>query len=677
MRLTLVDNLLYESSFSVRRGDLQPHLGLMSLAAVARRCGHDPVIYDPKWEVFRGALALDGSLYEAMARAILDTSPNVIGLTALGCNFHCVVKVASRLKRQMPGIPILLGGPHATILHREILERFPAFDIVVRNEAEEILPPLLAGLEPGDLSKVPGISYRSVGGEIICNSGSPIIDDLDRLPLPAYDCYPLAQLGLDSIRIEAGRGCPFSCTFCSTASFFGRTYRLKSTPRLICEMDYVHQTYGFTNFKLNHDLFTVNRKKVAEFCLAVNGRGYTWSCSARVDCVDRELLMLMAEAGCTNIYFGIETASTRMQEISRKRLDVALVSPTLDIAGALGIETTTSFITGYPEETLDDHDQTLDMAGRLFCRTDGKNISQIHLLTPEPGTELLARYGSALRFDGHVSEFNFPMLEPGDRDLIAGDDAIFSNHHYFPSVLPRERLIFVTSAWTALWSAGRAFTDYLLRGFGGRLSRFMTEALAWHERRAAKRWHVNPDDVQAFLEARFGRRHHVTSLFRHAQAVDRILQTVRAPGRESRAAAKGDPRETCWGIGAGAVVLRDIHDCIGLLERIEAAPAAQLLADTDTGPLQHMLLVGRSPASPGGAETAAVSAYLIDSITADLLARFENPKTYWECCQEIAEEDEQAPFPDWQDLAAFCEMGVLDGTADRATPRTSPTVSRW
>src|SRR5262249_41385165 len=134
MRLTLVDNLLYESSYSVRRADLQPHLGLMSLAATARRAGHQPVIYDPKWAVVRGLLPLHASLYHRLARAVLETRPEVVGFTALGCNFHCVVQVASSLKRAAPDLPILLGGPHATILHREILSRFAAFDVVVRNE---------------------------------------------------------------------------------------------------------------------------------------------------------------------------------------------------------------------------------------------------------------------------------------------------------------------------------------------------------------------------------------------------------------------------------------------------------------------------------------------------------------------------------------------------------------
>ncbi|HEV7878742.1 B12-binding domain-containing radical SAM protein [Bradyrhizobium sp.] len=665
MRLTLVDNLLYESSYSVRKDDLQPHLGLMSLAAMVGEGGHQPTIYDPKWEVFQGRVTLDGSLYENVAHNILRTTPQAVGFTALGCNFHCVVKIARHLKHLEPELPILLGGPHATILHEEILTRFAEFDIVVRNEAEHTITPLLAGIDTGDLAGVAGISYRDLRGDIVCNGGSPLIDDLDCLPVPAYDCYPLKQLGLKTIRVEAGRGCPFSCTFCSTASFFGRSYRLKSTPRLLAELDFLHQNYGYTDFKLNHDLFTVNRKKVAEFCEALKARNYTWSCSARVDCVDEQLLTLMRDAGCRNIYFGIETASARMQEISRKRLSVGLVEPTLDVTSALGIETTTSFITGYPEETLEDQDETLDMAGRLFCRPDGRNISQIHLLTPEPGTDLLARYGDRLLFDAHVSEFNFPMLQGDDRSLISDHPILFGNHHYFPSVVTRERHVFITSAWTVVWELGREITAYMLRAFEGRLSRFMAEAWTWHAQSSPQRSNAGADEIQAFLEARFGRGHHLTSLFRYVRAMNAVA-TKRAAGSRLQGPVSGDPRDNSLRIGPGTIILRDIHHVVQLLETISGTTGNRLLEGSAVGPQGHLLVVSQ-PADQE--QDSSVSSYWIDEVTADLLARFENPKSYWECCKEIADSDDRAQFPKWDDLASLCQMGVLERTSRRASAR--------
>ena len=569
----------------------------------------------------------------------------------------------------------MLGGPHATILHREILAAFPAFDIVVRNEAELSINKLLAAMDAREFSDIQGISYRNRGGEIVCHDGSPLIDDLDCLPVPAYDCYPIAQLGLETIRVEAGRGCPFSCTFCSTASFFGRSYRLKSTARLLSELDFLHQAFGYTDFKLNHDLFTVNRKKVSEFCEAVRARNYTWSCSARVDCVDELLLVQMHDAGCRNVYFGIETASARMQEISRKRLDVALVEPTLEVTRTLGIKTTTSFITGYPEETQEDQDQTLDLAGRLFCRPDNGNTSQIHLLTPEPGTELLARYRSALVFDAYVSEFNFPLLEPDEHALIADHPGIFSNHHYYPSTLGRDRHVFVTSAWTVLWEIGPLIVGYLLCAFEGRLSRFMGEAFTWRMRTGSERSNVTADDIQAFLAARFGGDHHLVSLFRYARALVAIQKPAGAADAERSDPAIGDPRDVAMAMGRGVAMLRRIHDCAALLGQIRKAPDGPPLTRSAAGGRQNMLLVRRPAAKRDTADDDAVSMYLIDENTAELLAHFEDPKSYWQCCREIADGDDRAPFPDWTDLASLCEIGVLEARFGMLTPTIHGTAS--
>ncbi len=528
MRLTFVDNLLYDGSFAAPRYDLQPHLGLLSLAAVALGAGHDAGVYDPKYDLVRGELRLDATLYRGMAQRILARAPDVVGFTALGCNFHGVVNVAAELKRQRPELPILLGGPHATILHREIMARFPAFDVVVRNEAETTLLPLLARLGTAELHDLPGISYRVPGGAPAHNPGTPLIEDLDALPVPAYACYPLAELGLDTIRVEAGRGCPFACTFCSTASFFGRSYRLKSVARLLAEMDGLHQAYGYTDFKLNHDLFTVNRKKVLAFCEALYERDYTWGCSARVDCVDDELLEAMWRAGCRNVYFGIEAGSARMQRISRKNLDLALVDPRLATSTRLGLETTASFITGYPEEELADQAATLDFAARLACARGTLTDAQIHLLTPEPGTQLMTQYGDRLRYDGHVSDFNLPHLDPGDDALIAGEPALFGNHHYYPSVLPRERHVFVSSAWLALFGLGRPVLGYALRAFEGRLSAFVDAAFAWHASSEPAGPAVDLARLTAFVQTRFGAHHHLTSLFRYAAATDALAASVSA-----------------------------------------------------------------------------------------------------------------------------------------------------
>ena len=107
-----------------------------------------------------------------------------------------------------------------------------------------------------------------------------------------------------SMRVEAGRGCPFHCTFCSTATFFGRKYRVKAAGKLVSELKSLNRDYNIGDFSLQHDLFTVNRRKVLEFCEEVRPCNFSWTCSARIDCVDSELLGEMARSGCRGIYLG-------------------------------------------------------------------------------------------------------------------------------------------------------------------------------------------------------------------------------------------------------------------------------------------------------------------------------------------------------------------------------------
>ena len=196
MRLQLVDNLVMPESGDIDLLDVHPHLGLLSLAAVAGQHRHDVSIYDPKRKVRSRQLPYDADLYDRVAFELLGNSPDVIGFTTLGCSFAFVLNVAQRIKEAEPDMPVLLGGPHATMLHREILQRFRQIDVVVRYEAEQTLAPVLQALERRNFEHIPGITWRD-GGNIRESPGMPRVDDLDTLPIASYDYYPVASLDLD------------------------------------------------------------------------------------------------------------------------------------------------------------------------------------------------------------------------------------------------------------------------------------------------------------------------------------------------------------------------------------------------------------------------------------------------------------------------------------------------
>ena len=572
MRIVFVDNLLFEDAEGIRRYILQPHLGLLSLVAVLENAGHHAYLFDPKVEITKGRLQLDSDLYREMARAVLRFRPDAVGFTSLGCNFICTAKTASYLKEMEPDLPILLGGPHATVLDRTILQAFPQFDVIVRNEAEETILAVIDSLPRRAFGKLPGITY-SIKGTIRTNSGEPLISDLDKLPVPAYHRYPVRELGLTSLRVDAGRGCPFQCTFCSTASFFGRKYRLKSAVRLRDELDFLHREYGISDFALTHDLFTVNRRKVLEFCDAIEGRGYTWKCSARQDCVDPQLLERMQAAGCRSIYYGIEAGSERMQAISKKRLDLGLFDPILDCTQKLGMSATVSFITGYPEEEKADQEATLDLIGHSFEKDGAPLNVQLHLLTPEPGTALLNKYGSTIKFDGHISDFNFPLLESDDGNLIAGNPNVFINHHYFPSVLSRDRHIFVTTSYQYLYALGFPLLRYILRRFAGKLSSLMDSMDTWRMRGQLVAV-SDQDTIVHFFANAFGASHHITGLVRYMLAAAELRRKA-INASTPRATPVADISRDHVLSERAAVLLR-IPDCPRILQELVADRDARL-----------------------------------------------------------------------------------------------------
>jgi len=611
MKVLLVDNLVLPEEGSLALLDVHPHLGLLALAAVAEAHGHAVQIYDPKRLIRGGRLPYNATLYERAARDLLAMQPRVVGFTTLGCSFLFALNVAAELKRHQPDLPILLGGPHATMLDRQILERFPQFDAIVRHEADEIFPAVLDNVERRRFDGIPGITWRdSKRTGLRSTDGKPKVADLDTLPIASYDYYPVADLGLELLRIEAGRGCPFACTFCSTAGFFQRSFRLKSAPRLLKELDLLHERYGVSDFKLDHDMFTVNRRKVLEFCEAVAGRGYRWRASARVDCVDTELLEKMAESGCVSLYFGIETGSARMQKICEKRLDLDLVAPILGVAERLGIATTASFITGYPEEREQDQDDTLDMLGRCFGPTC---LPQLHMLAPEPGTPIFDQLGAEIAYDGYGGPYNAELVGPDDERLVREHRDIFQTYYYYPAEMPRARYIFAVEAVDMLRRLGPVVLAYVLRAYEGRLSNLVRELRRFGDTHAPGR-PPDPELVQAYVATTFGPQHHVTSLFRYA-----LRSSDAAPAATEPAVA--DPALP-YQLSSRVRVLSEVHDCGLLIERIKQHPAgAALLKNSETGEL------GAYVVEPGGDRAAS---YWIEPGVQAIADLFDEPHTFCE-----------------------------------------------
>ncbi len=301
--------------------------------------------------------------YETIVRYILDKNPKIISFYTIGTSFFISLTTAKNIKKIDKDIKIIFAGPHVSLCSVETLKAFDFIDMVVVGEGEQNVISILGYFNNKEkIEDIKGICYRK-GDQVVCNEPSPLLEDLDELPMLDLD----KETSLSRINIESGRGCPYNCTFCCTKTFWRRKVRLKSTDRIIKEIKYYMNQYNIRKFNFVHDLFTASKKNILEFCNRIINLGIDiqWTCSARADTLDEETISLMARAGCKKILLGIETGSQRMQKVINKHLDMSEVKTTIMLIHQYKIEMQVNFIYGLPTEKEEDLLRSLDLL--RFC----------------------------------------------------------------------------------------------------------------------------------------------------------------------------------------------------------------------------------------------------------------------------------------------------------------------
>lgn len=433
-------------------------LGVLTLSALLRQQGYRPTVINLD-DLFFEFVRLDRSaetFFAFVARHLPAASFDVYGLSSICSSYPLTLRLAQEIRRLNPDARIILGGPQASVVDVATIRAFPCIDIIVRGEADDTFPILLHHLdnELSEWDKLPGITFRR-GDEVIRNPNAPVVENLDRLPLPAFD-LDLRIRDRGGVHLEIGRGCPFACTFCSTNDFFRRNFRLKSPATMVRDITSLQKKYGLNYFSLVHDMYTIDRKKVVGFCdeILASGEKFTWGCSARTDCVDDELLQLMASAGCTGIFFGIETGSQRLQHVINKRLDLEEARQRIAAADRNGIHTTVALIAGFPEETRDDLRDTIHFFIDSL-RYDHAE-PQCSLLAPLAATPVYDQHKDHLIFDQIYSDMSHQswQQDPVEIAMIKAHEDIFPNFYAIPTtelerVYLKEAIDFAT--YLATW----------------------------------------------------------------------------------------------------------------------------------------------------------------------------------------------------------------------------------
>lgn len=315
--------------------------------------------------------------------------PKIVGFYTICDSFIITVKIAEGIKKVMPNVKIIFGGPHATLTAENCLKYFDFLDAVSIGESEKTIIPLIDALmDNRSLDGLHGIAYRK-NSKIVINKNN-VVQNVVSNELSKYTEYDYAPYEIPkekSLLIEAGRGCPFGCKFCSTSIFFGRKYRIKPIKDLVNEIKQFYIFKGVRKFSLQHDMLTADRVYILKLCdqLIKEDMDISWSCSARIDCLDEELIKVMKKAKCNSIYIGIETGSQHMQHVENKNLNLHNSLDLIKLIRSSGISLTISFIYGFPKETVSDFMDTLDFIHELMLL--GIYNVQLHRFVPLPKTE--------------------------------------------------------------------------------------------------------------------------------------------------------------------------------------------------------------------------------------------------------------------------------------------------
>ncbi|WP_156946312.1 B12-binding domain-containing radical SAM protein [Clostridium akagii] len=385
-----------------------------------------------------------------MVDYILKIKPKIVDFYTMTNSYCTSLLLAEKLKRKKSNIKILLGGPQASLTAIDSMKAFPWIDAIGIGEGELTIRKIVDILiENKSFHNVKGVVYRE-NNNVCYNGKESLIEDLDSIPMLDYSLVNIE--GLVKMPLDVGRGCPFGCIYCSTKTFWQRHFRLKSSERIIKEIKSVIDNYGIRKFNFVHDIFTVNKSKIMEFCKLVlkNNIEIQWDCSARIDTLDEEMIKIMKESGCEHIYLGIETGSKRMQKIVNKNLILSDAEDKIKILNKYKIEVTASFIYGFPEETIDDVRATLRLIDIL--RREGVKYTQLHLLGILPGTELYENLKDNLVFSNNISDISKDKgIDDFPKNIILNNKSIFCQYFDFESEL-RENLIYLDTFVAVFYS---------------------------------------------------------------------------------------------------------------------------------------------------------------------------------------------------------------------------------
>jgi radical SAM superfamily enzyme YgiQ (UPF0313 family) len=418
-------------------------IGLAYIAPIAQRKGHYVEILD---------LALESEPDRVLRAKLKERDWRLAGFSCMTAEWDGAALAARAVKEFDPSIVTVFGGQHPTIQLNEVLSE-DFVDLVCFGEGEATFEAVVDSVEQGlDPSGIAGIGYKASTGEIRKNPPRAPIEDVDSIPLPAYelldlDRYAVAESARHTpkyrraIQIFTSRGCPWHCIYCH--DLFGKQFRARSPEHVLAEMKLLHETYRIQEFMVEDDIFNFDMDRAKRICDMIVESGMKvalqFGNGVRLERLDEELIQKLAAAGTHHMCIAIESASPRIQKLMKKYLKLYLVRDVSRWCKKYGIETLGFFMIGFPTET----DEEIRMTIRFACDSE-LDEALFSIVIPYPGTELSHQIINEGLYDSsehlnrvhqiRTDEFDFKKLKKFQRQAYT---MFFLTRFRFVRMLPK------------------------------------------------------------------------------------------------------------------------------------------------------------------------------------------------------------------------------------------------
>ncbi len=375
-----------------------PYLGLSLLAAVLQTHGIGVEILD--------STAVGYGMGDIQTH-IRKRNPRIVGISIMSMMLRYCFRLIGQIRRRFPDTMVVVGGAHIDA-DPDIMKEMPAH-YGFRGECEHQFAAFCREVLDGKTPSMrPGMVRRQNGRIVV--EALPPEQDLDRLPMPAYEILPLEKYFSPStsrraVSFISSRGCPYNCAFCSKVQ--KTRYRSLNVETTVEQLSLLVHKHRIRWIEFVDEIFTLKRERVLELCDRINTQGldFSWGMATRIDALDEGIVKAVKRAGCRKISFGIESGVDRVRFAAHKRIRNRQIVETLSMCRKQGLKTMGDFIFGHPTETLEDMARTI-----AFAKTCGLNYAYFSRMIPIPNSEIF----ETAKAQGDLSEDVWCAFMRGD-----------------------------------------------------------------------------------------------------------------------------------------------------------------------------------------------------------------------------------------------------------------------